>query len=43
MSYIGYMKDSVSRKHSIDEINSITLEKRFSILKFHSEYLSKIK
>jgi len=43
MSYIGYIKDSVSRKHSIDEINSITLEKRFSILKFHSEYLSKIK
>jgi hypothetical protein len=43
MSYIGYMKDANNKKLSIDEINSITIEKRFSILKFHSEYLSKIK
>ena len=43
MSFIGYNRDAVSRKVSLEEINSITLEKRFSILKFHSEYLSKIK
>ena len=43
MSFIGYNRDDVSRKVSLEEINSITLEKRFSILKFHSEYLSKIK
>lgn len=42
-SLIGYARYCDLNKISLESFNTITDEKRYSILKFHSEYLSKIK
>jgi hypothetical protein len=42
-SLIGYARYCDLNKISLESFNTITDEKRYSVLKFHSEYLSKIK